>query len=149
MAVQNLLSLLADGEGNIEHADCFVQQQLDLKRKIHRALRITCFGGLNGALCELVCVIDKIGDASQGYLEAAIHIAAHVLGLTVGSSQNGAESNTSGFHASSKDDQRWGNLRAPTILDRRVPGVGLWRDREGSSGTRVDLLNSRVNLSSN
>jgi hypothetical protein len=35
---------------------------------------------------------------------AAIRIAAHVIGLTVTSSQNGAESNTSGFHASSKDD---------------------------------------------
>ena len=65
MAVQYLLSLLADGEGNIEHADCFVQQHLDLKRKIYRVLRITCIGGLNGAHCELVCVIDKIGDAGQ------------------------------------------------------------------------------------
>jgi hypothetical protein len=96
------LSLLADSEGNIELANCFVQQQLDLKRKIHCALGITCLGGLNRALCELVCVIDKIGDTAQGGLEAAIHIAAHVPGLTVGSSQNAAESNTSGLHANSK-----------------------------------------------
>ncbi len=49
----------------------------------------------------------------------------------------------------SRDGQRWGDLRVRTMPDRCAPGGELWRDRDGSSGTRVDLLNSRVNLSSN
>jgi hypothetical protein len=140
MAVHNVLSLLANSKGNLEHAGCFFQQRLDLKRKIHRVLVITCLGGLNRAPCALVCVIDKVGDAGQSPLDAAIRIAAHV-GLTVGAGQNEAKSNTSRL-GRSKDRQRLGVFSVRTMPDRRVPGVDLWRDRDGSSGTRVDLLNS-------
>jgi hypothetical protein len=78
-------------ESNLEHVGCFFQQRLDLKRKIHRVIVITCSGELNPAPCALVCVIDKIGDAGQSPLDAAIRIAAHV-GLTVGAGQNRAKS---------------------------------------------------------
>ena len=105
----------------------------------NRVLVITCLGELNRAPCALVCVIDKIGDAGQSPLDAAIRIAAHV-GLTVGPGQNGPKSNTSSGR--SKDCQRLGVFSVRTMHDRRVSGLDLWRDRDGSSGTRVDLLNS-------
>jgi hypothetical protein len=60
MAVHNVLSLLANSKGNLEHVGCFFQQRLDLRRKIHRILVITCLGEVNRAPCALVCVIDRL-----------------------------------------------------------------------------------------
>jgi hypothetical protein len=88
------MALLVDVEGNGEPLSCFVQQELDFNRNIYRALKMVRFGGLDGVLCELVCMIDKAGDAVQARFEVTtIRIAAHAGRLMVGPART-AKANT-------------------------------------------------------
>lgn len=73
------LSLLADGEGSAEHLGCFIQQWFDFKRKIHRTFGVFSLTGLNRAVCQRACAMNKIGNADQARFEITIDATVHVM----------------------------------------------------------------------